>query len=267
MNRNYAQAVIQVLAEAAFDNFRFEILVGGGDYAYVHIGFFGAAERANFSFLQDAVELHLHREAHVTDFVHEQRAAVRSLKQAAPVFVGAGESATHVAKKLRFEKRFRESAAIDGDEGRFRAGAVLVNGAGNQFFSRTAFSGNHHATRLGSDRFDQVEKLAHLGARTDDVIETGKFAEPPAQIAGLFFQSLRFGVLFYRGPEFIEQTVALDDVAVGAEVHGVDCGVDGWYAGDENERGRRRNLLAVTQELEAVHIRHADVGNHDVENP
>ena len=65
----------------------------------------------------------------------------------------------------------------------------------------------------------------------------GKFAEPPAQIAGLFFQSLRFGVLFHRGSEFIEQPVALDDVAIGAEVHSVNCGVDGWYASDENKCG------------------------------
>ncbi len=110
-----------------------------------------------------------------------------------------------------------------------------MNGAGDEFLSRAAFSGDHHAACLRSDRFDQVEEFAHLRARADDVVEAGKFAETAAQIAGLFFQGLRFGVLFHRGTKLVEQAVAFDDVAVGAEVHGVNGGVDGGHAGDENE--------------------------------
>ena len=140
-----------------------------------------------------------------------------------------------------------------------------MNGAGDEFLSRAAFSGDHHAAGLRSDRFDQVEEFAHLRARADNVVEAGKFAKPAAQVAGLFFQGLRFGVLFHCGTKFIEQPIAFNDVAVGAEVHGVNGGVDGWHASDENECCRRRHLFAVAQKLQAVHIRHADIGNHDVE--
>ena len=60
MDGDHAEAVVQVFAEAAFGDFLGEILVGGGDHAHVHIALFGAAQRADFSFLQDAIELHLH---------------------------------------------------------------------------------------------------------------------------------------------------------------------------------------------------------------
>ena len=148
----------------------------------------------------------------------------------------------------------------------FGAGAILVNGAGDEFLSRAAFTGDHHAAGLGGDRFDQVEEFAHLRARADNVVEAGELAKTAAQIARLFFQGLRFGVLFHCGTKFIEQPIAFNDVAVGAEVHGVNGGVDGWHASDENECCRRRHLFAVAQKLQAVHIGHADIGNHDVEN-
>ena len=80
MDGNHAQAVVEVFAESAFGNFLREILVGGGDHAHVHVAFFRAAQRPDLAFLQHAVKLHLHGQAHVADLVHEQRAAVGSLK-------------------------------------------------------------------------------------------------------------------------------------------------------------------------------------------
>ena len=102
--------------------------------------------------------------------------------------VGAGESALHVAEELGFEQRFGKGAAIDGDEGRFGASAVFVDGAGNEFFSRAAFSSNQHAAILRRDVFDQVENGAHIGAGADDVVETGEAAKLAAQIAGFLFE-------------------------------------------------------------------------------
>src|SRR5208282_3989979 len=102
---NNAQAIVQIFAEAAFSNFLFELLVGGGDDANVNIRFFGAADGADFSFLKDAVEFHLHGEAHIADFVHEEGSAVGGFEEAFAIFVGARESAFHVAEELRFKER------------------------------------------------------------------------------------------------------------------------------------------------------------------
>ncbi len=263
---NHAEAVVKILAEAAFGDFLGEIFVGGGDDADIHIAFFGAAERADFSFLQDAVELHLHGEAHVADLVHEERAAVGGLKQAAAIFVCAGEGAAQVAEEFGFEQGFGKRAAIDGDEGRFGARAIFVDGAGDEFLAGAAFSGDQHAAGLRSDGFDQVEEIAHFGAGADDVIEAGEAAELAAQFAGFLAQSLIFGDALDGGAKLVEQAIALDDVAVGAEIHGVNGGVDRGHAGNQDEDRGGRDFLGIPQKLDAVHIRHADIGDDDVEN-
>ena len=108
MNGNHAQAIIEVFAEAALGDFLLEILVGGGDYADIHVVLFRAAERPDFSFLQNAIELHLHGETHVSNLVHEKSAVMSGLKKSAPIFRGAGERAFHVAEEFGFEERLRE---------------------------------------------------------------------------------------------------------------------------------------------------------------
>src|SRR5580704_13631785 len=140
LDGNNAQAVVQVFAEAAFCNLFFKFLVGGGDNADIYVDFFGAADGPDFAFLEDAIEFHLHGQAHVANFVHKERAAMGSLEQPLAILVGARESAFHIAEEFRFQESLRKGTAIDGDKGRLGTEAVFVNGARNQFFSRTAFA-------------------------------------------------------------------------------------------------------------------------------
>ena len=62
-----------------------EILVGGGEHARVHADARGAAHRLHHLLLQHAQHLGLRLQAHVGDFVEEDRAAVRQLELAAAV--------------------------------------------------------------------------------------------------------------------------------------------------------------------------------------
>ena len=109
MNGNDAQTIVKILAEAPLGDFLLEVLVRRGDHAHVDVGLFRAADGPDLAFLQDAIELHLHGDAHVADFVQKQRAAVRRLEKPAAVFVGAGERALDVAEKLGFQQGFRET--------------------------------------------------------------------------------------------------------------------------------------------------------------
>src|SRR5437899_4292221 len=77
---NHTEPIKKVFAEAAFCNFLFELLVRSGYDADIHIRFVCTAHRPDLAFLQNAVELHLHGEAHVTDFVHEKRSAMSGLE-------------------------------------------------------------------------------------------------------------------------------------------------------------------------------------------
>ena len=91
------------------------------------------------------------------------------MKQPLAVLVGAGEGALDVAEQLGFQKRFRKRSAIDGDERLLAAGAVFVDGAGDEFLARAGFSGDQDAAGLRSDGHDHVKDRAHLRAVADDL--------------------------------------------------------------------------------------------------
>ena len=266
MDGNDAQAVVKVFAKVSGDDFSFEILVGGGNDADVHINFLGASERTHFPFLQDAIELHLHGQAHVSDLVEEECAAIGGLKKSAAVFVGAGEGALHVTEEFGFEEGFRKCAAVDGHERGFGPRAVLMDGAGHQFLSGSTFSGDQDAAGLRRDGLNELEYLAHARASSNDVIQAGQAADSLAQFPGFGLQQKIFGHLLDRRTKVVQEPIAFDGVAVGAEIHGVDGRSDGGHAGNQDEHGVRREFLAVTQQFHAGHIRHANIGNHDVKN-
>ena len=218
-----------------------------------------------FAFLEHAVELHLHGEAHISDLVHEKRSAIGSLKEAAAILAGAGEGTLHVAEQLGFEERLGECAAIDGDEGLFGARAILVDGARDEFFSRAAFAGDEHAAGLWRDGLNQVEDLAHLRAGADDVVEARKAADLAPENAGLFLQFDVLGNLCDRLAQFIDESVAFDDVAVGAEIDGIDGRGERGNAGNQDEDGLRRNFAGKAEQVHTAHVAHIDIGDDDVE--
>ena len=74
------------------------------------------ADGLHLAVLEEPQQQRLHAQAHLADFVEEQRAAVRQLQLAELVAVGAGEAALHVAEQLRFEQRLGQARAVDRDE-------------------------------------------------------------------------------------------------------------------------------------------------------
>ena len=77
-----------------------------------------AADGLNLSAFQKPQQLSLHLQAHLPDFVEEERALMRLLQTARPVTIRAGEAALGVAEQLGFEQRFRKGRAVDGHERR-----------------------------------------------------------------------------------------------------------------------------------------------------
>ena len=65
---------------------------------------------------------------------------IRLLEAANPPRVRAGERAAFVAEQFAFQHGFGNCRAVDGDERRIGAVAVLVNGAGDEFLARAGFN-------------------------------------------------------------------------------------------------------------------------------
>ena len=93
-----------------------ELLVRRRDHAHVHADARLPADRLDDLLLKRSQHLRLRLQAHVADFVQEQRAAGRRLELAAPIGDGAGERASHVAEELRLDELFRQRRAVDLDE-------------------------------------------------------------------------------------------------------------------------------------------------------
>ena len=139
LDGEYVEAVEQVAAErTAHDGF-FEVAVRGGNDAHIALARGIAADALIDALLQDAQQLHLHRQAHVADLVEEQRAALGDLEPALAGGDGAGERALLVAEQFALEQLSGDGAAVDGDEGTLAARTGRVDRARGDLLSRTGF--------------------------------------------------------------------------------------------------------------------------------
>jgi hypothetical protein len=78
------------------------------------------------------------------EFVEEQRAPVRLPNHSRFIAVRAGETSTNVAEQFGLEEGFRNSAAIDGDEGTSSTRALVVNRTRNDFFADSSLPEDQH---------------------------------------------------------------------------------------------------------------------------
>ena len=116
LDGEYVEAVEQVAAEGAAHDGFFEVAMRGGDDAHIAVARHVAADALVHALLQDAQQLHLHRQAHVADLVEEQRAALGDFESALAGGDGAGEGALLVAEQFALEQLGGNGAAVDGDE-------------------------------------------------------------------------------------------------------------------------------------------------------
>ena len=127
--------------------------------------FFHAAHAIVAGAVQHAQQLHLHAAIQVSDFIQQERAAIRHLKQAGLGRIGSAEGAFFVAEQLAFEKIFGKRRAVDVHPGFGIAARVMVNGARDHFLAAAAFSGDQNGCVGEGDLFDLREKHTHGLAR------------------------------------------------------------------------------------------------------
>src|SRR5215467_11098691 len=148
------QSIVQVFAELALGNPRAEVAIGRSNQANVRApGRPIGADRLYLAGLCKPQEDGLHAEAHLAEFVQEQRAAFGLPHQARLVAIGAGEASPHMAEEFRFKQRFGNAAAIEGNEGAGISEAVAMNLLSNELLSDACFSNDKHL-RVGTCRLE-----------------------------------------------------------------------------------------------------------------
>src|SRR5262249_11440335 len=104
----------------------------------------GPADRLDDLFLQRTQDLGLRLDAHVADFVEEERAARGRLELAAPIRDRAGERALDVTEELGFDQLLGDGGAVHFDE---RPGFPVpepVNLPRDELLARAVFPGDEH---------------------------------------------------------------------------------------------------------------------------
>ncbi|VWC31545.1 hypothetical protein BPS26883_06440 [Burkholderia pseudomultivorans] len=158
-----AQPVIQVLAERTVRDHLHEIAVRRTDHVEIDAHRRVAAERHDLAVGEHAQQARLQRERHVADFVEKQRAAVGQRDLAArAVLARAGERAGRIAEQLALDQRFRQRAAVDGDERPRAARAGIVNRACEHFLARAGFAEHENRQPLARDAQRQFGLLGDL---------------------------------------------------------------------------------------------------------
>ena len=261
-NRHHLQAVEEVLAKAAATHQLLEITVRRGDDPDVDLDPLLAADALDLVLLQHAQELRLHRRADVADLVEEDRAAARLLEESLLLADGAGEGAAHVAEELALEQRVRERPTVDRDEAGAGAAAVPVQRRRDELLPGAALALDEDGAARRGDARDRLVDFDHRRAAADkDAVRVVGAAvavhagvgEPPL---GERAPDGRFDLL---------EVHRLADVVVGAVTDGLDGGLDRAEGGHDDHLDRRVPRLEGTRHRDAVHLRHAHVGDGEIE--
>ena len=157
------EAVEQIFAEHLGQDFGFEVLVRGRDDADIGADRVIPAHPRESSVLQHAKEFALQGERHFADLVEEQRSAVRLLEASDALGTRAGEGSFFVTEQLALQQVLRNGRAIDGEEWPVVARAVLMDGASDEFLSRSALAGDHDRRIAVRDAPDHFEHFLHGG--------------------------------------------------------------------------------------------------------
>jgi hypothetical protein len=129
------------------------------------------------------VETGLYREGHVADLVEQDRAAVRLDEEAGTVGVRARERAAQVAEELRLEQAFRQRDAVDRDVRALRAGARVVDRAGDELLARAVSPRISTDVLSGATRAMEVNTSVIRWQRPRSTLRSSRASAPTGRVA------------------------------------------------------------------------------------
>ena len=167
-----------------------------------------------------------------------------------------------MAEQLALEQIARDCAAVDCPKRPVFALAEIVDCSRHQFLAGTALSGHQDDGIGGGDSRDQVVDLLHRIGSADKPSEPAELAQFAAQSIDLLAQV----EVAVDVPQHVAQALEVDrlDQIVGHSLaQGDDRGVDRRVTGDQYDI-RRRGLVEVFEQLQAVTVRQLEVEQDDV---
>ena len=215
------QAVEQIRPERAFVDQRFQVFVGGGHAAKVHLDGLIAPDAHDLSLLQHAQQIGLGFEADVADFVEKDSASFGNFEFSFLTILRSGKGPFLVAEEFAFQQCFCQRSAVDYYQRMKPPRTGMMNRARHQFLAGTAFPGDEHGRIGWPDGFYGVKHFLHRATLPDDVLRArhfrDRFLQPDVLLLGTFVsQRLLDQVRNLIGIE------RLGDIVIGAILEGRD---------------------------------------------
>src|SRR5579864_1518383 len=108
-----AEAVKQILAEAALAYCSLEVLVGCGDNTDVNLDLAMSTQTVERLSIKHAQQLDLCLQLQFPDLIEEKRASIGKFKQPQLRSIGGAKSARFIAEQFALHQVFRKGGAID----------------------------------------------------------------------------------------------------------------------------------------------------------
>ena len=164
------QAIEEILLESTLAHQLTEVAVGRRDYTNVHVLRPFRAERLDLAFLQDAQELRLQPDAHRSDLVEEDRAAIGQGEPPLPGAGGVRERPSDMPEELRLQQGLGNGRTVDLDERHFPLRAAIVHGAGDELLARAGLARDQHRAAGGRYQLDDPDHIGDGATATDESI-------------------------------------------------------------------------------------------------
>src|ERR1019366_9664338 len=101
----------------------------------------------------------LRLERDVSNLVEENRSALGNFKFSFLAGLRAGKRALLMTEEFALQKRLRQSAAVNDDQGMISSRAGVMDGARHQFLAGAALSGDSHGRVGGTYGFNGVAEI------------------------------------------------------------------------------------------------------------
>src|SRR3990172_2587369 len=264
LERDHAEPVVKVLAEAPVLHGALDVLVRRRDHAHIHGDRGGAADTVNVPLLENAKYLLLKVDPQVADLVKEQRPAVRKLELSFFNFNGPGKRSFHVAEQFALDQVLGNRRAVHGNEQALRPEAVVMDPLREEFLSRAGLAGDKDGRVARCHAPRHFEHFPDLLAAAHDAVETVPSLDLGPESDVLLFQAPHRKCAVKRKPELVA-VKGFGDVIKSALFHGFDRAFDRSIGRDDDHRQAGVLMTYLRQNFHAVHARHGNVRDHGFE--
>ncbi len=254
------KTIEEIRAEALLGGLFIDVAVCRGHHADLDLANLMPSQMANLSVLHEAEQLSLQGRRHFRNFIEKDGAALGGFEKSPVGMVRPGEGPLVVPEKLRFEKVVGDRSAMDHHKGLVPAGAQLMERAGGQLLAGAAFPFDEHTGPGVRDPDQLLVKFHHRRGRSD---EPGFLFRRRLPLAAVTLQIAHAQDLLDHVADRLGGK-GLADIIPGAQLEGLHGAFQGAESRHQDYGQGRPLLMNPPQQLQSVHVRHPDIGNHQV---